>query len=126
MTEYQKRELTRLLRKLKTSQLTNLFHHGDCLGADTEAHDIALSLGYSIIVHPPTNPALRANRRGIINHPAKLYIERNHDIVDGCEVLVATPKTNIERQRSGTWSTIRYARKTGKRYYIINPNEEEG
>ena len=45
-------------------------------------------------------------------HP-KPYLDRNRDIVDACEVLLATPD-GPERLRSGTWSTVRYARKIGK------------
>src|ERR1700730_19108648 len=38
------------------------FHHGDCIGADSEAHDIADECGYGIILHPPTNYSERAWR----------------------------------------------------------------
>ena len=39
------------------------FHHGDCVGADSEAHDIADECGYGIILHPPTNQSERQNWR---------------------------------------------------------------
>jgi hypothetical protein len=35
-------------------------HHGDCVGADSEAHDIADACGYNIVLHPPTNYSERA------------------------------------------------------------------
>jgi hypothetical protein len=43
--------------------------------------------------------------------------------------LIATPSTDDEQLRSGTWATVRYARKAKKRIKLIFPNEkimEEG
>lgn len=73
------------------------FHHGDCIGADAEAHEIALSLGYDIVIHPPTNENKRAfcDTYKKIYEP-KPYLDRNHNIVDSCDVLIVAPKTNIE------------------------------
>ena len=47
----------------------HLFHHGDCLGADAEGHDMSEELGYQPIIHPPTNPKNRAFKKSIyISH----------------------------------------------------------
>jgi len=40
---------------------------------------------------------------------AKPYHDRNRDIVDACDVLIATPD-GPQRRHSGTWYTIDYAR----------------
>jgi hypothetical protein len=90
-------------------------HHGDCVGADKDFHDICVDFGISqIIIHPPTDNKLRANcKSDFINKP-KPYLDRNKDIVDQTDILIACPQTNIEEQRSGTWSTVRYARKFNK------------
>mmetsp|Transcript_30358 Transcript_30358/g.39138 ORF Transcript_30358/g.39138 Transcript_30358/m.39138 type:complete len:93 (+) Transcript_30358:152-430(+) len=40
-------------------------------------------------------------------------------------MLIAFPPTSIEIQRSGTWATIRYARKKNKAVMIINPDGTE-
>ena len=45
-------------------------------------------------------------------------------LVDACEVLLATPK-GPEKLRSGTWATVRYARKVGKRIVIIEPDGKQ-
>lgn len=49
-------------------------------------------------------------------------LERNHRIVDACDVLIACPKDAQEQLRSGTWATVRYARKQGKRVIVITPD----
>jgi predicted Rossmann fold nucleotide-binding protein DprA/Smf involved in DNA uptake len=49
----------------------------------------------------------------------KPYLDRNKDIVRVSIGLIAAPKTNKEEQRSGTWSTVRYATKTGKPLIIL-------
>ena len=98
------------------------FHHGDCVGADENAHAIASSLGLRTVCHPPINPAKRAFTENDETREPKDYIARNHDIVDETDFLLATPKFNAEELRSGTWATIRYAKKSGKRVGIIFPD----
>ena len=100
------------------------FHHGDCVGADAEAHEIAAYLeGYRIILHPPSDPKKRAWCKGAHEtRNEKPYLQRNRDLVDETDVLIAAPKDKQERLRSGTWSTVRYARKTGKSVYMIFPD----
>lgn len=97
------------------------FHHGDCVGADAEAHAIAAGIGFRIVVHPPTNPSKRAWCEGVIR-PAKPYLVRNHDIVDETDVLIATPRELTEELRSGTWATIRYARKLMRKLCVVGPD----
>ncbi len=102
-----------------TCSIKDEFHHGDCIGADAEAHDIFGLMDVPIVIHPPVNEAKRAFRKGTVL-PAKDYLARNHDIVDACDVLIACP-SGKEKLRSGTWATIRYARKIGKPVRIIEP-----
>ena len=101
------------------------FHHGDCIGADAQAHDIAVAEGYIPIIHPPIDDKKRAFCEALrpqnIRNP-KPYLERNHDIVDDCSLLIATPGEVTEQLRSGTWATIRYARKIGRALAIIYPD----
>jgi len=97
-------------------------HHGDCIGADAVAHSIAADLDMRIIVHPPSNDSKRAYCRyadeELVPRP---YLKRNRDIVDACDHLFATPNTRQEVLRSGTWATIRYARRVEKPMTIIYP-----
>jgi predicted Rossmann fold nucleotide-binding protein DprA/Smf involved in DNA uptake len=50
------------------------------------------------------------------------YLSRNRDIVRDTEMLVATPGEEAEHLRSGTWSTVRFARKLGRSVWVILPN----
>ena len=94
------------------------FHHGDCIGADAQAHEIASSLGVTVVIHPPENPAKRAFKNGTLRNP-KPYLDRNHDIVDEADILIVAPSSNQEKLRSGTWATCRYARKTGTKFIVL-------
>lgn len=97
------------------------FHFGDCVGADAEAAEIAYRLGYFLVSHPPFDPSARAFTKADRVWVPKTYLQRNHDIVDATDMLIATPRTSKEVQRSGTWATIRYARKLGRGICILNP-----
>lgn len=105
------------------------FHHGDCVGSDAEAHAVAWSLGFGIVVHPPADPKLRAwvhkgdfwDTDTDVVLPEKPYLSRNRDIVDAVSKLVATPDAP-ERVGSGTWATIRYAHSRGVKTIIILPD----
>ena len=100
------------------------FHHGDCIGSDHEAHEIVKDL-IPVVVHPPLGATMRAfcedGRRVITRQPSN-YLTRNRDMVNECDVLVATPLTDMSStggRIGGTWYTIRYAQKVGKEVFII-------
>jgi hypothetical protein len=120
MTEQQKLTVKMLFEKEGKG---TILHHGDCVGADAEAHQIAAPLGYRIVKHPCDIDSKRANcwcYEGVWT--AKAPIERNHDIVDCCHLLIATPKGFDEEQRSGTWATIRYAVRVRKEVIVVWPD----
>lgn len=91
-------------------------HHGDCIGADAEADGIAREFGLTVVIHPPANPSKRAfcHRAGDEIRPPADYLVRNAQIVDSTDCLVAAPHSDNEEQRSGTWATVRYARRCGR------------
>lgn len=105
-------------------ELTPLFaHHGDCVGADADFHEICTQLGIPVILHPPTDERKRAFCADTFKIlPARPYLERNDDIARICTDLIATPKEYVEQLRSGTWSTVRYSRKYGRRIHLVMPN----
>ena len=120
MTELQEARLETLL--FIRSVNGAWFHHGDCIGADAQAHTVALMTGHQICLHPPINPKYRAQCQ-----PAHMvreegeYMDRDHQIVDETHELIACPQGR-EVLRSGTWATVRYARKIGKPLTIIMPD----
>lgn len=102
------------------------FHHGDCVGADEYAHSVAKTLGWRVVVHPAAGMGkLRARVTGWDERwMAANPIHRNHDIVDAIEHLIAAPSSADPSAKSGTWATIRYARKRGTPVTIVLPTGE--
>lgn len=115
LSQIQRASLTVLLGSAGT------FHHGDCVGADAEAHSIAARLDLRLISHPPTIQTKRAFTTNQETRVEKPYLERNRAIVDESNFIIACPK-GPEELRSGTWSTVRYAKNQEKRGAIIFPD----
>lgn len=122
MTAKQAMSLGLLIIKLKPLE----FHHGDCIGADEQAHrEVRLhSPKTEIVGHPP----LFQNKRAFCKfdrewHPAD-YLVRNREIVQCSDQLIATPAEFTMQLRSGTWSTVRRAQALRLKTYIIMPDGE--
>jgi hypothetical protein len=109
------------------------FHHGAALGADEQAVRALLTLAESfehiraaaIHAHPADVPQQGSAAAFILSHKrhkVRKPLSRNADILDACDVLIAAPKGKREELRSGTWATIRGARKLGRRLVIIWPD----
>jgi hypothetical protein len=115
MSAVQKTAFAELLESL----VPCVFHHGDCVGADSEAHLMARTLGISVVIHPPVKEDLRAFCEGASEERTpKSYFARNRDIVNECSLLIATPYTN-EETSGGTWYTINYAKRVKKTVAIL-------
>lgn len=97
-------------------------HHGDCIGADADFHRLAKLSGLKTHGHPPINPNKRAWCDFDEIEEEKEYLDRNKDIVDAVDFMIACPKEFREQLRSGTWSTIRYARIQRKPGVIVWPD----
>lgn len=125
MTEEQIKVLLKCV--MFDTQITEA-HHGMCVGADVQFHDIIRKIdpnGFiKIIGHPASNFRHYKPMTGRLDvvREAKPSLRRNHDIVDECDILIATPKSEKEWLRSGTWSTVRYAHKINRDVVIINPD----
>jgi hypothetical protein len=114
-------QIANLKRVLKS---IDILHHGDCKGADAEAWWIAKVLYNKYTVcHPPIKDKTRAfTKPNDEVRPQYDYITRDHHIVDESQYLIGVSKGMEEIVRSGTWTTIRYARKKGRPILILFPD----
>ena len=109
------------------------FHHGDCIGADADAHEVAeffknyfnlKNFNLKIVIHPSNINSKRAFKNGDRILKSLNPLQRNKNIVYISNIVVAAPYQEHEILRSGTWATIRYAKKINKPLIIIHPNKE--
>ena len=115
MSGLQKEQLAYILALFVRGDITRKllmteFHHGDCPdGADQEADEIARGfMCYRIYRYWPEKPTPKA------------LLARDRKIAELCDVLIAAPETDRERMRSGTWATVRYARKARKPVVMLS------
>lgn len=139
MTPFQKNTLKELLELKQCTE----FCHGDCIGSDAEANEIAFDFGVRVFsIFPPLNSKKRAHVFQTLIYkddgawhtiiykgcdlqvrwfPKAEYLARNKSIVDHCQWMIAAPKEHQHTIRSGTWTTIRYAWHLKKDLTIIPP-----
>lgn len=98
------------------------FHHGRCVGADEQAWYVAMALGYRTIAHPPIKSRFDAHTADDEVRPKRSYLDRNKNIVDETQLLLAAPRTFERTIRSGTWHTVRYAEHKKRPIIIIWPD----
>ena len=122
MTDAQRATLTSLLSEQAAAHPKFEFHHGDCIGSDQQANYIAKTLGAVLVAHPPIDPSKRAHCVVDKSRPPLDYLDRNKEIVRATNVLYATPNKAIEQKRSGTWSTVRFGRKEGRKVVVVLPD----
>jgi hypothetical protein len=119
MSDEQHAAITRLLQGAAAEGHVTV-RHGDCVGADQEFHEIAQSLGLSIIIHPPKEQSLRAFCQGAEILPPKDYLARDRDIVSLSDSMLATPKSRVKK--GGTWYTIGVAQLVNKLCLVVFPD----
>lgn len=122
MTDAQRATLVDIL-----SESIGWLHHGCCVGVDEQAHWLAFEMGTGSVGHPPVDQRLMMSMTDdglqfIHLHDPKPYHDRNRDIVDACELLIAVPEHDREQPKGGTWYTVRYARQVEREHVIIWPD----
>jgi hypothetical protein len=132
MTDEQAKTVMEILMSEKPTTVV----HGDCIGADADFDELvagfkAQGVKVSIEIRPGTNEngasplrAYTANANTV--HAPKPYMKRNADIVRQCDLLIACPKEDYEKQRSGTWATVRRAWAANKPVYLVLPKGSVG
>ena len=125
LTDEQVVSFLSLVKELNSESRISTVHHGDCAGSDADMHKLLTNiLGNVFFLHPASGveAQFRANCTPFRwRHLPLPPLQRNSNIVEASDVLIATPKGK-ESLRSGTWATIRFARKTGVKTYIIYPD----
>lgn len=133
LTSVQSIALEELLRSLLVGRRAELgpfnWHSGDCIGADHEALKLVRQIREGLdtgvvwtVGHPSTVSEKRAwdyyDERRSPDGP----LTRNHAMVDAADLVIAAPGEAQEVLRSGTWATVRYARKWGKPVVVVWPD----
>jgi hypothetical protein len=128
MNELQRQEVRQVLHDLaydaSRDGIVPHFHHGDCVGVDVQAAQMAEEFGYVVVCHPPVKDEMRGFHRSHQFMPPKGYLERDRAIVDAVDVLLVVPKENEWQPRGGTWYTQTYAEKRGVPNSIFYPGVE--
>jgi hypothetical protein len=112
---------------VKTGRL--VVHHGMCIGVDAEAHQLILrlrkdeKLKIDIIGHPSDMHTTTAKLTGFtkVCQP-KPPLDRNHDVVENSDILLAFPFEKEDVLRSGTWATVRYAKRCRVPILLVFPD----
>lgn len=131
LTERQEYHLGLLIHTaMRMTTGTREFHHGCATGADETGHQYAMTVpGIQIHGHPghgnnnrsPWQMVIRVDDFALL-HGTRPYKVRNHDIVQTIHLLIACPQyaeTNPLSARSGTWQTVRLARRAHKPIIIV-------
>jgi hypothetical protein len=107
---------------LPTSGMTK-FRHGDCVNADADAHQIVREVLPTVPIHghPPYKAEKRAYCDFDSKSPQRGYLDRNFDIANQSEALLAMPVA-MKEGGGGTWNTIRAARRLHKPVTIFWPD----
>lgn len=111
-------QITKLRMLLNRNYVTgepdyNQFNHGSCWKGDDQAGWLAHLAGYWVVVHPPTDPKLRAYSYCDDIRPEYPYLVRDRHIVDRSHLMISCPNLmsgGVLRTRgSGTGYTTYYA-----------------
>ena len=120
MSQHQQAALIDLL----AVSLPDEAHHGMCIGADAQFHELIRKLypKCRIIGHPPVNESRMAKIKCDALWQPDNYLTRDRHIVHQVGALIATPSTFNPTPYSGTWYTVQYALSLDIPVYVIKPD----
>src|SRR5262245_47960724 len=98
------------------------FLHGGAIGADQQAASYVAELDRDRL---ECFPAIGTTYRPVYKetiHPMMDPLDRNRMIVNQSTILIATPGQAVDQVRSGTWRTVRYARRLRLPIAVIQPD----
>ncbi len=119
MTDEQIFSFRRLLKKLAPDWL----RHSDQVGAEQQAHEVAVLAGVDVEVFPISNAG---RHRGWcmgakVIHPPKFPETRDREILRGAAAAIIAPRQANETLHSSDWRIVRAARKANITVYVIEP-----
>jgi hypothetical protein len=106
--------------------------HGLAIGIDFQFHQLCRKNQIPIRGYPCTIKSKQADipaSEFAVLLPAKDSLSRNHDMIDYAVLsseesqLIVCPKRDYEELRSGTWATVRYARRASLDILYIWPSD---
>jgi len=118
LTEAQCESLRQLLKEISPRRLI----HGDCIGGDAMAHEIAEDLGIKTVTRPCNLRGQRAFTGAEALAEPEDPLVRNRKMVDESHALIGCPSSKQQELRSGTWATIRYAKKMDGLVWLVFPD----
>jgi hypothetical protein len=98
-----------------TAYETVAAHHGMCVGADSEFHEMCHELGIRVIGHPGPPGEFSADLVCNERLEPTNHMRRNAAIVAVSSIMIAAPRENTPQPRGGTWATIGMARRELRR-----------
>jgi len=123
MTPHQRMRVLLEVEREADDSMGIMGHHGDCIGADAQFHEIIRMFPFGHVVgHIPTNDEHRARCVFDEERPPLPYMKRNAAIVAAANVMIAAPFEMTEQERGGTWRTIKLARLARKPISIVLPD----
>jgi hypothetical protein len=112
-----------LIKNLARQHVSVQGVHGGAEGADRQFHRLLKELNIPSECYPSNEEQWRWSVQNcVVCHAMQAPLTRNRVIVEVSNLMFATPRTFIEKQRSGTWATIRYAKKTNNPLTVIWPD----
>jgi hypothetical protein len=118
MTVAQRASVVELMRRIEPHEC----HHGDCVGADRQFHEIARTGPRWMVGHPGPDEGLRANCDFDETKEVLSHLARNREIVKSVDVVIATPQETEHQNFGGTWYTIDHAIKKGRPVHVVWPD----
>ena len=126
--------LTRHLEAVRENQISQTMTaiHGGCIGADRQFHDICRErlwgTAVRIVIHPASNVPKELTDWSDADEllPARSTREQNEAIVRAARGLLLACPAGVENDpgqlRSGTWQTVRMARRLGVGLVVVMPD----
>lgn len=122
LTEAQAKTLSAWLKTLLSHGAAAAVH-GDCVGADAEFDALCAGLGMDRVCRPCDLPEFRAQTGAKSIAAPEPPLDRNKRIVEDATLMLACPFGRKERYRgSGTWATIRAARRAERPLILVYPD----